>query len=68
MGILNRTQRGKGNHTRIFWQKNQGTAKFKQKPVMMGEKTTYRTLSLKRIPFQNGTDRQSYMEKMPEKD
>jgi hypothetical protein len=43
-------------------QKNQGTAKFKQKPVTVGGRTTYRT------PFQNGTDRQSYLERCLEKD
>jgi hypothetical protein len=38
-GILNRTQPGKGTHTRTLCQKNQGTAKFKQKSVMVGSRT-----------------------------
>jgi hypothetical protein len=33
----------------------------------MGGRTTYRKLSPKRIPFQNGTDRQSYLQKVLER-
>jgi hypothetical protein len=53
--------------TRTLCQKNKETGEFKQKPVMVGGRTTYRTLSLKRTLFQNGTDRQSYLQKVPKK-
>jgi hypothetical protein len=35
-------------------QMNQGTVKIKQKPLTMGDRTTYRTLSPERTPLQNG--------------
>jgi hypothetical protein len=54
LGMLNRIQTGKGIPTRTLCQKNQGTVKIKQKPVMMGDRTTHRTLSLERTPLQNG--------------
>jgi hypothetical protein len=56
LGILNRTQTGKGIPTRTLCQKNQGTVKIKQKPVTMGDRTIHRTLSPERTPFQNGTN------------
>jgi hypothetical protein len=37
-------------------QKNEGSVKAEQRPVKMGGKTTYRTLSPKREPFQIGID------------
>jgi hypothetical protein len=49
-----RTQKGKGTHTRALCQKNEGSVKIKQRPVKMGSRTTYRTLSPKRAPFQIG--------------
>lgn len=54
LGILNRTH----THTKVLCQKNQGTANFKQKPVtdLLTNLTTYRHLSPKRTPFENGTD------------
>jgi hypothetical protein len=53
--------------TRTLCQKNQGTVKIKQKPVMLGGRTTYRTPSPERTPFQNGIDRQSYLRKVTRK-
>jgi hypothetical protein len=37
-------------------QKNEGSVKSEQRPVKMGRRTTYRTLSPKRAPFQIGID------------
>jgi hypothetical protein len=37
---------------RALCQKNEGSVKVKQRPVKMGGRTTYRTLSPKRAPFQ----------------
>jgi hypothetical protein len=54
LGILNRTQAGKGIPTRTLCQKNQGTVNIKQKPVKMGDRTTLRALSPERTPLQNG--------------
>jgi hypothetical protein len=42
--------------TRTLCQKNQGIVKSKQKPVMMGDRITHRTLSPERTPLQNGID------------
>jgi hypothetical protein len=39
-----------------LFQKKEGSVKTKQIPVKMGGRTTYRTLSPKRIPFQIGID------------
>jgi hypothetical protein len=41
---------------RVLCQKNEGSVKIKQRPVKMGGRTTYRTLSPKRAPFQIGID------------
>jgi hypothetical protein len=54
LGILNKIQTGKGTHKRTLCQKNQGTVRFKQKPVTVGDRTTYRTLSPKRTSFRMG--------------
>jgi hypothetical protein len=54
--ILNRTQTKGLIHTRTLCQKNQGTLKIKQKPVTVGGRTTYRTLSHKRTSFQTEND------------
>jgi hypothetical protein len=54
--VDNWTQRGKGTHTRALWQKNERSLKVKQRPVKMGGRSTYRTLSPKRAPFQIGID------------
>jgi hypothetical protein len=56
VGFLNRTQIGKGIPTRSFCQKNQRTVQTKQKPVKVGGRTTYRTLSPESTPLQNGID------------
>jgi hypothetical protein len=40
-GILTRNETGKGTHKRILCQKNEGTVRFKQKPVMVGGRTTF---------------------------
>jgi hypothetical protein len=53
LGVLNMTQTYKGFPTRPLCQKNQITGKNKHKPVMVGDRTTYRTLTPKWIPFQN---------------
>jgi hypothetical protein len=37
-----------------LYQKNQGTAKTKQKPVTVHDRSIYRTLSPERTPLQNG--------------
>lgn len=44
--------------------KNRGTVKIKQKPVLVAGRVTYRTLSPRRTPLQNRTDRKSYLQKM----
>jgi hypothetical protein len=41
---------------RVLCQKNEGSVKAKQRPVKMGVRTTHRTLSPKRAPFQIGID------------
>jgi hypothetical protein len=56
LGILNRTYTGKGTYTRALYQKNEGPVKTKQRPVKMGGRITYRTLSPKRTPFEIGID------------
>jgi hypothetical protein len=56
LGIRNRTYTGKGTYTRVLCQKNEGSVKSKQRPVKMGGRTTYRTLSPTRTPFQIGID------------
>jgi hypothetical protein len=53
---LNRTQTGKGIPTKTLYQKNQGTVKTKQKPVTVGDRTTYGTMSPERKPLQNGVN------------
>jgi hypothetical protein len=57
LGVLNRTPTGKGTRTRSLWQKNHGTVKTIQKPVTVDDRTTYRTVSPTRTPFQNTVDR-----------
>jgi ribonuclease HI len=48
---------GKGTYTRTLCQKNEGSVEVKQRPIKMGGRTIYRTLSPKRTPFQTGIDR-----------
>jgi hypothetical protein len=55
---------GKGIPTWTLCQKNEGTVETKQKPVAMGDWTTYGTLSPERTPFQNGINRQSHLQKV----
>jgi hypothetical protein len=57
LGIHNWTQTGKGNYTRALCQKNEGFVEVKQRPIKMGGRTIYKTLSPERTPFQNGIDR-----------
>jgi hypothetical protein len=64
LGLLNRTQTGKGIPTRTLCQKNEGTDETKQKPVAMGDRTTDGTLSPERTPFQNGINGQSHLQKV----
>jgi hypothetical protein len=54
LGVLKKAQTCKAFSTRTLCQKNQGTVKTKQKLVTMGDRTTYRTLSPERTPFQHG--------------
>jgi hypothetical protein len=44
-GIRNWTQTGNGIYTRALCQKNEGSNKIKHRPVKMGGKTIYKTLS-----------------------
>jgi hypothetical protein len=48
---------GKGTHTSALCQKKEGSVEIKQRPIEIGGKTIYRTLSPKRTPFQTGIDR-----------
>jgi hypothetical protein len=43
-------------HIRAICQKKEVSVRVKQRPVKMGGRTTYRTLSPKRAPFQIGID------------
>jgi hypothetical protein len=63
LGILNRTQTGKGIPTRTLCQKDQGTVETKQKPVAMGDRTTHGTPE--RTSFQNGINGKSHLRKVP---
>jgi hypothetical protein len=45
LGVLNGTQRARGIPTWVLCQKNQTTVKTEHKAVMVGDRTTYRTLS-----------------------
>jgi hypothetical protein len=65
LGICNQTYTGKGTYTRALCQKNEGSVKTKQRPVKMGGRTTYRTLSPKRTLFQIGIDWWSHLRKVP---
>jgi hypothetical protein len=56
LGIRNRTQTGKRTYIRALCQKNEGSVEIKHRPAKMGGRTTYRTLSPKRAPFQTGVD------------
>jgi hypothetical protein len=55
-GIHNWTQTGKRTYIRALCQKDTGSVRIKQRLVKMGGRTTYRTLSPKRAPFQIGID------------
>jgi hypothetical protein len=48
--IHNWTQAGKGTYTRALCQKNKGSVEIKQRPIKVGGRTLYRTLSPKRAP------------------
>jgi hypothetical protein len=57
LGILDRTQAGKGTHTGNLCQKSKGTVEVKQEPAKVGGRTIYRTLSLEGTPLHIGTKR-----------
>jgi hypothetical protein len=57
LGSHNWTQTGKGIYTRPLCQKNKEYVEVKQRPVKIGLRTIYRTLTPKREPFQTGIDR-----------
>jgi hypothetical protein len=65
LGIHNWTQIGKGTYTRALCQKNEGSVGVKQRPIKMCGRTTYRTLSPTRTPFQTGIGRWSHLWKVP---
>jgi hypothetical protein len=67
LGIHNWTQTGKGTYIMSLFQKNEGSVKIKQRPIKMGGRTIYRTLSCKRTPFQTGTDRWPHLWMVPAK-
>jgi hypothetical protein len=46
LGIHGWTQTGNGTYTRVLCQKNEGHVAIKQRPIKMGGRTLYRTLSL----------------------
>jgi hypothetical protein len=56
LGIHNWTQTGTRTYIRALCQKNEGSLEIKQRPTKMGGRTTYRTLSPQRAPFQIGID------------
>jgi hypothetical protein len=47
---------GRGTYIRALCQKNEGSVEIKHRPIKMGGRTVYRTLSRKRAPFQTGID------------
>jgi hypothetical protein len=57
LGIHNRTQTVKGTFTRALCQKNKESVEIKQRPIKMGGRTIYKTLSPKKTPFQTGIGR-----------
>jgi hypothetical protein len=65
--IHNWTQRSKGTYTRALRQKNDGSVEIKQRPIKMGGRTMYRTLSSKITPFQIGTGSRPYLRKVSRK-
>jgi hypothetical protein len=67
LGDRNRTETGKGIHTRTCCQKNQGTVETKQQPVAVGDRTTHSTLSPERTPLQSGIIGYSHTHKVPRK-
>jgi hypothetical protein len=44
------------SYFRALCQQNEGYVEIKRRPIKMGGRTTYRTLSPKRAPFQIGID------------
>jgi hypothetical protein len=57
LAIRNWIQTGKGTYTWALCRKNEGSVEVKHRPIKMGGRTTYWTLSPKRTPFQTGTNR-----------
>jgi hypothetical protein len=45
--------------------RKEGSVEIKQRPIKMGGRTLYRTLSPKRAPFKIGTDWRSHLQKVP---
>jgi hypothetical protein len=54
-------------YIRALCHKNEGSVEIKQRLTKMGGRTTYRTLSPKRAPFQIGIDWWSHLWKVPRK-
>jgi hypothetical protein len=65
LGNISFMQTNKGTYSRALCQKNDGFVKIKQRPIKMGGRTIYRTLSLKGTPFQNEFDRWTHLWKVP---
>jgi hypothetical protein len=63
--IHNWTQTDKKTYIRVLCQKNEGSVELKQRPSKMGGRTTYRTLSPKRVPFLFWIDRWAHLQKVP---
>jgi hypothetical protein len=56
---------GQGTYTRALCQKNEGSVEIKQRPIKMGGRTLYRTLSPKRALFQTGIDWWPHLRQVP---
>jgi hypothetical protein len=67
LGVLNSIQTGIGTPTSTVCQRDQGTIKTKQKPVTVGDRTTYWIPSPERAPLRNGIDKYSHLLKVPRK-
>jgi hypothetical protein len=61
LGFLKWTQTGNGTLTGALCQQNKGAVKIKQKPAMVGGRSTHRTLSPRRIPFQTGFNKYTHL-------
>jgi hypothetical protein len=68
LGIRNWTQTGKGTYTRALSQKNEGSIKIEQRTIKMGDRTIYKTRSLKGHLFKTGLADGPTCERCLEKD